>query len=88
MRTSTLVTYTEDAIKACVNLTTYITDRYLPDKAIDALDGSRVRACTLPTFVISVEIIDIENRIEETKQNKTKAINSKNLKKVCQVQGY
>ncbi len=40
-----LVTYTDDAIKACVSLTNrYITDRYLPDKAIDALDeaGARV----------------------------------------------
>ena len=39
------VTYTEEAVKACVHLTNrYITDRFFPDKAIDALDeaGSRV----------------------------------------------
>jgi ATP-dependent Clp protease ATP-binding subunit ClpC len=39
------VNYTDEALQACVNLTTrYITDRFLPDKAIDALDeaGSRV----------------------------------------------
>ncbi len=67
-----LVTYSDDALKACVSLTTrYITDRYLPDKAIDALDeaGSRVH---ITNIHVPVEIIDIENRIEETKVNKTK----------------
>jgi ATP-dependent Clp protease ATP-binding subunit ClpC len=40
------VTYTDEAINACVNLTTrYITDRFLPDKAIDALTN-RAHVCT------------------------------------------
>ena len=68
------VTYTDDAILACVNLTTrYITDRFLPDKAIDALDeaGSRVyiRNMKVPT-----EIIDFERQIEEVKDLKQKAV--------------
>ena len=78
-----LVNYTEDAIDACVNLTTrYITDRYLPDKAIDALDeaGSRVH---ITNIHVPVEIIDIENRIEETRQNKTQAINNQKFEEAA-----
>jgi ATP-dependent Clp protease ATP-binding subunit ClpC len=78
-----LVTYSEDAIKACVNLTTrYITDRYLPDKAIDAMDeaGSRVH---ITNIHVPVEIIDIENRIEETKAKKTQAINNQKFEEAA-----
>ncbi len=78
-----MVTYTEDAIKACVSLTTrYITDRYLPDKAIDALDeaGSRVH---ITNIHVPVEIIDIENRIEETRKNKTDAINNQKFEEAA-----
>lgn len=54
------VTYTPEAIKACVTLTArYITDRHLPDKAIDALDeaGSRVHITniTVPENVLELE---------------------------------
>ncbi|HON53867.1 MAG TPA: ATP-dependent Clp protease ATP-binding subunit, partial [Bacteroidales bacterium] len=53
------VYYTDDAIKACVYLThRYITDRHLPDKAIDALDeaGSRVHIQNIqvPTTIVSL----------------------------------
>jgi len=78
-----LVSYTNDAIKACVNLTTrYITDRFLPDKAIDALDeaGSRVH---IKNIHVPVEIIDIENRIEETKARKTQAINNQKFEEAA-----
>jgi len=78
-----LVNYSDDAIKACVNLTTrYITDRYLPDKAIDALDeaGSRVH---ITNIHVPVEIIDIENRIEETKVKKTEAINNQRFEEAA-----
>lgn len=56
------VTYTPEAIEACVSLTTrYITDRFLPDKAIDALDesGSRVH---LKNIHVPASIIDIEQK--------------------------
>ena len=69
-----LVTYSDDAIKACVYLTNrYMSDRFLPDKAIDALDeaGSRVH---ITNMNVPAEIIDIENQIEETKLQKNKAI--------------
>jgi len=70
-----LVTYTDEAIKACVYLTNrYISDRYLPDKAIDALDeaGSRVH---ISNINVPPEIIEIENSIEDVKGQKLKAIN-------------
>jgi len=68
------VTYTEDAIKACVNLTArYITDRYLPDKAIDALDeaGSRVY---IKNMKVPKEIVEYENSIELIKAQKHEAV--------------
>ena len=78
-----LVTYTDDAIKSCVSLTNrYITDRYLPDKAIDALDeaGSRVH---ITNIHVPVEIIDLENRIEEIKTKKTQAINNQKFEEAA-----
>lgn len=68
------VTYTDDAIAACVNLTSrYITDRFLPDKAIDAMDeaGSRVY---IKNMKVPTEIIDHEKKIEEIKEQKQKAV--------------
>ncbi len=79
-----LVTYTPEAIKACVSLTTrYVSDRYLPDKAIDALDesGSRVH---ITNIHVPIEIINIENRIEETKLKKTKAISSQKFEEAAE----
>ncbi len=79
-----LVTYANDAINACVTLTNrYITDRYLPDKAIDALDeaGSRVH---ITNIHVPSEIIDIENKIEDTKKNKTRAINSQKFEEAAE----
>jgi len=69
-----LVKYTPEAITACVKLTSrYMSDRFLPDKAIDALDeaGARVH---INNIHVPVEIINIENEIEETRQKKNKAI--------------
>ena len=68
------VTYTDEAILACVNLTArYITDRFLPDKAIDAMDeaGSRVyiKNMKVPTI-----IIEHEKSIEEIKELKQEAV--------------
>ena len=62
------VTYTGEALKACVDLTKrYVTDRFLPDKAIDALDeaGSRVHInnMNVPQNIIKLEN-DLENIIE------------------------
>jgi len=70
------VEYTTEAIKACVDLTDrYITDRFLPDKAIDALDeaGSRVH---ISNIVVPKEITDIENKIADIKEKKNEVIRS------------
>jgi ATP-dependent Clp protease ATP-binding subunit ClpC len=78
-----LVTYTDDAIKACVALTNrYITDRYLPDKAIDALDeaGARVH---ISNINVPNEIIEVENQIEETRKMKMLAINSQKFEEAA-----
>ena len=79
-----LVTYTSEALKACVQLTNrYMSDRYLPDKAIDALDeaGSRVH---IKNIHVPVKIINIENSIEETKKLKTNAISSQKFEEAAQ----
>lgn len=68
------VIYTPEAINACVNLTSrYITDRFLPDKAIDAMDeaGSRVY---IKNMKVPTEIIDFEKKIEDIKELKQKAV--------------
>ncbi len=71
-----LVTYSPEAIKSCVALTNrYISDRCLPDKAIDAMDeaGSRVH---ITNIKVPENIISIENRIDVVREEKTKAIKS------------
>ena len=71
-----LVTYSDEAIKACVHLTDrYVSDRCLPDKAIDALDeaGSRVH---ITNIKVPGNIIEIEARIDEVREEKTRAIKS------------
>lgn len=68
------VTYTPEAIEACVKLTSrYMTDRFLPDKAIDALDeaGSRVH---ITNIEVPKVILDLEAAIEETKELKNDAV--------------
>ncbi|MBP7497678.1 MAG: ATP-dependent Clp protease ATP-binding subunit [Bacteroidales bacterium] len=78
-----LVTYTDEAIKACVALTNrYITDRCLPDKAIDALDeaGSRVH---IKNIHVPEIIIKIEKEIEEIKLKKMKAIKSQKFEEAA-----
>lgn len=69
-----LVTYTDEAIEACVKLTgRYISDRYLPDKAIDALDetGARVH---ISNINVPENILQLENEIEEVKDKKNESI--------------
>lgn len=71
-----LVAYSDEAIKACVYLTErYVSDRCLPDKAIDALDeaGSRVH---LSNIRVPDGILEIEKRIEEVREEKNRAIKS------------
>ena len=69
-----LVNYTPEAIEACVKLTDrYLTDRHLPDKAIDALDeaGARVH---IKNIDVPSEITEIESRLEAVRKDKKAAI--------------
>lgn len=72
------VTYTKEALQACVSLTErYITDREFPDKAIDALDevGAHIR---LQHAQVPPEITDKEKEINEVKDKKEQAVRSQN----------
>lgn len=79
------VCYTDEAIAACVKLTErYITDRHLPDKAIDALDevGSRVH---ITNIHVPKEITDIEGQIEGLKSQKAEVIRSQQYEKAAEL---
>lgn len=73
------VTYTDEALEACVRLTDrYVTDRYFPDKAIDAMDeaGSRIH---LTHISVPQEIEEQERLIEDVQQHKNEAIRLQNF---------
>jgi ATP-dependent Clp protease ATP-binding subunit ClpC len=79
------VVYTEEAVAACVKLTErYITDRHLPDKAIDALDevGSRVH---ITNINVPKEIVDIEAQVEALKEQKAEVIRSQQYEKAAEL---
>ena len=79
------VIYTPEAIKACVLLTQrYVSDRHLPDKAIDALDeaGSRVHITNINVPQI---IIDIEGKIEEVKTEKIQVVKSQKYEEAARL---
>ncbi len=68
------VIYTQEAIEACVKLTNrYMSERFLPDKAIDALDeaGSRVHITNID---VPKQILDLERQLEEVRENKNMVV--------------
>ncbi len=77
------VSYSPEAIKECVRLSDrYITDRFLPDKAIDVLDevGARVH---LKNIHVPKHIEDIERRIEEMKDEKNQAVKNQQYERAA-----
>lgn len=79
------VLYTPDAIKACVTLTQrYISDRYLPDKAIDALDeaGARVHIANVS---VPENIENLEKQIETTRNDKLSAVKLQDFEKAAEL---
>ncbi|MCS6979237.1 MAG: ATP-dependent Clp protease ATP-binding subunit [Flavobacteriales bacterium] len=79
------VTYSDEAIKACVYLThRYITDRHLPDKAIDAMDeaGARVH---ITNIKVPQEILDLEQLIEEIKEEKTRVVRNQRYEEAAKL---
>lgn len=79
------VVYTDEAIKACVTLTNrYMTDRFLPDKAIDALDesGSRIH---ITNIVVPKEILQLEEQLEKIREDKTAAVNGQKYEEAARL---
>ncbi len=77
------VTYSDEAIKACVRLSDrYISDRFLPDKAIDVMDevGARVH---LKNIHVPKHIEDIEKQIEDIKDQKNQAVKNQQYEKAA-----
>lgn len=79
------VNYSEDAILACVELTDrYMSDRHLPDKAIDALDeaGARVH---ISNIVVPEEITTIEEKIDDIKSKKGEVVRSQRYEEAARL---
>ncbi len=77
------VNYSEEAILACVKLSDrYISDRFLPDKAIDVLDeaGARVH---LKNIHVPKHIVDLEEKIENVKEKKNQAVKGQQYEKAA-----
>ncbi len=84
------VSYTDEALKACVTLTDrYITDRFFPDKALDALDEAGARG-HLTKIEVPAEITEIENRLAQLDTQKAMAAKAQNFELAASLrdQGY
>ncbi|AMC09785.1 Clp protease ClpC [Lutibacter profundi] len=79
------VDYTDEAIVACVKLTNrYMTDRFLPDKAIDAMDeaGSRIH---ITNIVVPKEVLNLEAQLEKVKEDKSAAVNGQKYEEAARL---
>jgi ATP-dependent Clp protease ATP-binding subunit ClpC len=79
------VKYTDNAIEACVKLTNrYMTDRFLPDKAIDALDeaGSRIH---ITNIVVPKQVLELEAQLVKIRDQKTKAVNGQKYEEAAKL---
>ena len=79
------VTYTQEAIEACVKLTDrYMSERFLPDKAIDALDeaGSRVH---ITNIEVPKQIVDLERQLEDVRVLKNEVVKKKKYEEAAKI---
>ncbi|MDR1804907.1 MAG: ATP-dependent Clp protease ATP-binding subunit [Flavobacteriales bacterium] len=79
------VIYTEATIKSCVNLTVrYIVDRFLPDKAIDALDeaGSRVH---IKNIKVPQEVVVLEKKLDNIRKEKSKVVKNQKYEEAARL---
>jgi ATP-dependent Clp protease ATP-binding subunit ClpC len=79
------VDFTDEAIEACVKLTNrYMTDRYLPDKAIDAMDeaGSRIH---ITNIVVPQQVLELEAKLENIRERKTNAVNGQKYEEAAKL---
>lgn len=79
------VRYSDDALKSCISLSTrYISDRCLPDKAIDAMDEAGARA-HVRNLNIPKKILEIENALAEIKQEKKRALEEEDFHRAGEI---
>jgi len=79
------VVFTEEAIEACVKLTNrYMTDRFLPDKAIDALDeaGSRIH---ITNIVVPKQVLELEKQLEDVRELKNNVVKSQKYEEAARL---
>lgn len=79
------VDYSKEAVDACVKLSTrYITDRFLPDKAIDVMDevGARVH---LKNIHVPKNIVELEKQVEEIKHEKNQVVKSQKYEEAARL---
>lgn len=79
------VTYTDDAIEACVRLTNrYLSNRYLPDKALDALDeaGARIH---ITQAKVPQYILDLEEQLEQATKDKNNAVSRQQFEEAARL---
>jgi ATP-dependent Clp protease ATP-binding subunit ClpC len=79
------VTYDEKAIQSAVHLSDrYITDRFLPDKAIDVMDESGARV-HLDNIIVPKEILDLEEEVEKIKLSKNQVVKNQNFEEAARL---
>lgn len=79
------VTFTDKAVEACVKLTDrYMTDRFLPDKAIDALDeaGSRIH---ITNIVVPKQVLELEKQLEDVRELKNNVVKSQKYEEAARL---
>ncbi len=79
------VTITDEAVEAAVKLSMrYVTDRFLPDKAIDLIDeaASRLR---LKTYAAPMPVKDLQNKLAEMEKEKEESIKTEDFEKACEI---
>ena len=79
------VEFTDEAIEACVKLTNrYMTDRFLPDKAIDALDeaGSRIH---ITNIVVPKQVLELEKQLEDVRELKNNVVKSQKYEEAARL---
>ncbi|UCH62192.1 MAG: ATP-dependent Clp protease ATP-binding subunit [Fidelibacterota bacterium] len=79
------IRYTDEAINACVELSNrYITDKFMPDKAIDVMDeaGARVH---INNLVVPQELIDLEKKVEEVRHQKEQVVSQQDFEQAARL---
>lgn len=79
------VRYTDDAIRNCVELSNrYITDKFMPDKAIDVMDeaGARIH---INNLVIPQELIDLEKEVEAIREQKDQVVSQQDFEQAAKL---